>query len=99
MAYSEAPEIISEFKNKKGMQLAATYYHYRKGGARAVQFFFHQGKKLDSGHCLLSYVCSRFMFDFKAAVSLSRSNDSTPYLKKFPENPYQLEIFADSHPF
>mgnify|MGYP005838963503 CR=1 FL=1 len=99
MAYSEAPDIIAEFRNIKGMQQSATYYHYRKGGIRAAQFLFHQGEELARGRCLLSYVCSRLMFDFKAVISLCRNNDSTPYTKKYPRADYQLEMFTERRLF
>lgn len=95
VAYSEDSEIIAEFKNSKEMQLSATYFHYRKGGIRAAQFNFHQGKEMRRGQCLLSYVCSRMHFDFAAALALYRNNDSTPYSAKYPRNTYQLELFSE----
>ncbi|HOV80048.1 MAG TPA: hypothetical protein PK728_08035 [Bacillota bacterium] len=95
-AYSEAPDIIAEFRSMREMRLAATYYHYRKSGVKAAQFFFHQGGELARGRYLLSYVCTRMMLDFKAAVALSRKNDSTPYSKKYPLHARQLELFDGS---
>lgn len=95
VVYSEDGGIIAEFKNIKEMQISATYYHYRKGGIRAAQFNFHQGKDLSRGHCLLSYVCSRLHLDFAAAVALCKNNDSTPYSEKYPHNAYQLELFPE----
>lgn len=95
VAYSEDSEIIAEFKSIKEMQLTATYFHYRKGGIRAAQFSFHQGKELIRGRCLLSYVCSRLHLDFAAAVALYKNNDSTPYSEKYPQRAYQLELFSE----
>lgn len=95
VAYSEDSTIIAEFKAVKEMQLAATYFHYRKGGIRAAQFHFHQGSELIRGRCLLWYVCSRMHFDFGSAVALYRNNDSTPYSEKFPQIACQLELFPE----
>lgn len=96
VVYSEDSELIAEYKNSKEMQLTATYYHYRRSGIRAAQFYFHQGKELRRGQCLLGYVCSRMHFDFDAAVALYRNNDSTPYSGKYPQSAYQLELFPES---
>lgn len=99
VAYSEDYEIIAEFRDSKEMQLTATYYHYRKGGIRAAQFNFHQGKELSRGKCLLWHVCSLIHFDFRKALTLYRNNDSTPYTEKYPKDAYQLELFQESrHP-
>lgn len=95
VVYTEYSDMITEFKNSKDMQLAATYFHYRRGGIRAAQFNFHQGNDLRRGHCLLWYVCSRMHFDFDAAVTLYRNNDSTPYSGKYPQSTYQLELFPE----
>ncbi len=95
MAYSEDSDIISEFKRIKGMRPTATYFHYRKGGIRAAQFSFHQGKELVRGRCLLSYVCTRMQLDFTAVVALYHNNDNTPYSVKYPGMVYQLELFSE----
>jgi hypothetical protein len=96
VAYSEDCDTIAVFKGLKEMQLTATYYHYRKGGIRAAQFKFHQGKDLSRGKCLLQHVCSLMHFDFRKALALYRNNDSTPYTEKYPKEAYQLELFQES---
>jgi len=97
VAYCEDADIIAEFKKIKGMQVSATYFHFRAKGKRASQFRFLQGEQLERGQCLLSYVCARLHLDFSAALELYRNNDSTPYMEKFPDATYQLELFPEKY--
>jgi hypothetical protein len=98
VVYCEDADTIAEFKKIKEMQVAATYYHFRGKGKRASQFRFPQGEKLERGQCLLSYVCSRLHLDFSAALELYRNNDSTPYMEKYPDASFQLELFPEKYP-
>jgi hypothetical protein len=97
VVYCEDPGIIAEFKKLEEMQESAAYFHFRARGKRASQFRFHQGEILERGRCLLSYVCSRLHFDFSAVLELYRNNDSTPYMEKYPESFYQLELFPEKY--
>lgn len=97
VAYCEDAETIAAFKKIKEMQVSATYFHFRARGKRASQFRFHQGEILERGKCLLSFVCSRLHLDFYAALELYHNNDSTPYLEKYPDSSYQLELFPEKY--
>lgn len=97
VVYCEDDSIIADFKKIKEMQETAAYYYYRARGKHASQFKFHQGEILKRGQCLLSYVCSRLHLDFSAALELYRNNDSTPYLEKYPNSSYQLELFPEQY--
>lgn len=97
VAYCEDAGVIAEFKKLKEMQESATYFHFRARGKRASQFRFYQGENLKRGECLLSYVCSRLHLDFSAALELYRNNDSTPYIEKYPDLIYQLELFPEKY--
>lgn len=97
VAYCEDADTIAEFKKIREMQETAAYFHFRARGKRASQFRFHQGETLERGQCLLSYVCSRLHLDFYGALELYRNNESTPYMEKYPDATYQLELFPEKY--